>query len=120
MDRERIEEIFTPVGRVVVRRMFGGHGIYADDLFFALESGGDIYLKVDAATQPQFEAAGSSPFIYEKAGKAIAVSYWRLVESAYDDEVELRRWASLALESARRAQAANAEKAARRRRRAKE
>ncbi|PWB80621.1 MAG: competence protein TfoX [Methylocystaceae bacterium] len=117
MDSEHIEEIFAPVMRVVVRRMFGGHGIYADDLFFALESGGVVYLKVDAATQPQFEAAGSSPFVYQKAEKTIVMSFWRLVESAYDDEDELRRWASLALESARRAQAAKAEKAVRRRRR---
>lgn len=116
MDRERIEEIFAPVARVAVRRMFGGHGVYADELFFALESGGDIYLEVDAATQSQFEAAGSSPFVYEKkAGKAIALSYWRLVEAAYDDEDELRRWVALALQSALRAQAESAKKASRRR-----
>lgn len=120
MDRERIEEIFAPLGRVAVRRMFGGYGIYADDLFFALESDGDIFLKVDSTTQPLFEAAGSSPFVYEKAEKAIALSYWRLVASAYDDEDELRRWTSLALESARRAQAAKAGRGARRRRGVKE
>lgn len=112
MEREQIEEMFAPVARVRVTRMFGGHGVYAEGLFFALEFDGEIYLKADATTRPAFAAAGSSPFVYEKAGKPIEVSYWRLVQSAYDDEEELRRWASLALEAARRAQTA---KAARRR-----
>lgn len=120
MDRERIEEIFAPVARVVVKRMFGGLGVYADGLFFAIEVGGNIYLKADAVTQPEFLAAGSSPFAYERAGKTTVISYWRLVESAYDDEDELRRWASLALEAARRAQASGGGRAPNRRRRARE
>jgi DNA transformation protein len=113
MEREEIEELLAPFARVRVRRMFGGKGVYADDLFFALAFGGELYFKADAATQPLFEAAGSTPFSYDRAGKRATISYWRLVPSAYEDDEELRRWATLALEAARRAQAA---KAARRRR----
>ena len=31
-----LEDILAPVGGVRFRRMFGGHGIYRDDLMFAL------------------------------------------------------------------------------------
>ena len=51
MDAASIAELFHPIGSVRLKRMFGGHGIYADDLFFALESAGEIFLKTDAVTQ---------------------------------------------------------------------
>ena len=51
MDRDGLEELFAPFAVVSVRRMFGGHGVYADGLCFALEIGGEVYLKVDAETE---------------------------------------------------------------------
>lgn len=105
MNRERIEELFAPFGPVAVKRMFGGHGIYADALFFALEAKGEIYLKADAQTTPQFERAGSSPLVYESKNRPVTISYWRLPAEALEDDDELRRWADLALDAARRASA---------------
>jgi DNA transformation protein len=105
MDARAIADIFADFGRVRLKRMFGGHGIYADDLFFALEIGGEIFLKVDAATEAVFKAAGSEPFTYDRAGKPASMAYWRLPEPAFDDPDELRRWCELALDAARRASA---------------
>ena len=34
--REWLRELLEPVGRVSVRRMFGGHGVYIDGLFVAI------------------------------------------------------------------------------------
>jgi DNA transformation protein len=104
MDRERIEELFAPFGPVAVKRMFGGHGIWVHGFHIALEQDGDIYLKADGTTAPKFEAAGSTPFVYETSKKSVTVSYWRLVDSALEDEDELREWANLALAAAQRAQ----------------
>lgn len=105
MNRKRIEEIFSPARRVVVKPMFGGHGIYADGLFLAIETGGEIYLKVDALTRPLFLSANSAPFVYTrgKSQKPITMSYWRLVATAYEDPDELNRWVFLALDAAHRA-----------------
>lgn len=103
MDRERIEELFAPLGPVAVKRMFGGFGVYADGLIFALCIDGEIYLKADEATRPRFAAAGSQPFIYQGKNKPITVSYWRLPGEAFEDEEALRHWAGLALGAARRA-----------------
>src|SRR5439155_10680481 len=52
----------TAVRQVRTRRMFGGVGVYADDLFFALMDDDVVYFKVDDATRKDFEAAGSHPF----------------------------------------------------------
>ncbi len=109
MDAEALKALFAPFGAVAVRRMFGGHGIYADGLCFAIQGEGEVYLKVDAVNEAAFVAAGSKPFVYDAKGKAMTMSFWRLVESAYDDEDELKRWAGLGLAAARRAAAAKAE-----------
>ena len=106
MDAEGLKELFRPFGGVTVRRMFGGQGIYADGLCFAIELRGEVFLKVDPDSQPEFAAAGSKPFTYNAREKERTMAYWRLVESAYDDEDELRRWARLGFGAARRAAAA--------------
>jgi DNA transformation protein and related proteins len=103
MDAEGLKELFEPFGRIGVRRMFSGHGLYADGLFFALAIGGEVYLKADAETEAAFAAAGSAPFTYQRHTQPVKLSFWRLPTDAYDDPDELKRWSSLALEAARRA-----------------
>ena len=106
MDAERLKALFEPFGLVTVKRMFGGHGVYIEGLCFAIEHGGEVFLKVDAELAPGFGAAGSSPFIYNARGKAMPTSFWRLPSAAIEDATELTRWAVLGLEAARRAAAA--------------
>ena len=110
MDAEGLKALFEPVGAVAVKRMFGGHGVYADGLCFAIQSQGEVYLKTDAESEKVYADAGSAPFVYVARGKPMATSYWRLVASAYDDSDELKRWSALAIEAARRVAAAKAAK----------
>ncbi|MBN9000154.1 MAG: TfoX/Sxy family protein [Rhizobiales bacterium] len=106
MDREFLEELFGPVGRVAFRRMFGGLGIFRDGLMFALVAGDTIYLKTDAALQGAFEAEGCAPFTYDtKTGRRTITSYWRLPERLLDEPEELRVWALRSADCARRAEA---------------
>ncbi len=111
MDAGGLEDLFEPFGKVSVRKMFGGHGIYADGLCFAIQTDGQVYIKCDAETEAIFAAAGSSPFTYVAKGKPMRMAYWGLIESAYDDAQELKRWASLGLAAARGAAAAKTAKA---------
>ena len=108
MDVEGLKELFEPFGPVTVRRMFGGAGVYAEGLCFAIEADGEVYLKADSVTQPSFSAAGSAPFTYVMKGKPKSMSFWRLPTIAHDEADELRRWASMGLEAARRAAKAKA------------
>lgn len=108
MDADSLKALFEPFGPVTVRRMFGGSGIYAEGLCFAIEAEGDVYIKADASSQPTFSAAGSAPFTYVMNGKPKSMSYWRLPEIAHDEPDELRRWAGLGFEAAQRAATAKA------------
>ena len=103
MDRARIEELFAPFAAVSVKRMFGGHGVYADGLFFAIEAGGEIYLKADRHSAARFQEAGSRPFVYQGKDRPITISYWSLPDQALEDADELVRWAKSAVEAALRA-----------------
>jgi len=105
MDAERLKALFEPFGLVTVKGMFGGHGVYIEGLCFAIEHGGEVFLKADAESRPSFAAAGCSPFIYDARGKATPTSFWRLPPTACEDATELTRWAVLGLEAARRAAA---------------
>jgi DNA transformation protein len=98
VDAEHIRELFTEFGPVQIRRMFGGAGIYADGVMFALVSDQQIFLKTDASTTPQFTAERCSPFQYgTRNGTRALRSYLRLPDRLYDDPAELARWARQAL-----------------------
>lgn len=59
MDNDAIHDLFAGLGPVAIRRMFGGKGIYFEGLIIALElSTGNILLKADDVSIPEFEAAG--------------------------------------------------------------
>jgi DNA transformation protein and related proteins len=100
---EHLCEVLHPLGAIRVRRMFGGHGIYADELFFAVVVDEQLYFKVDAASRPQFEAAGLEEWTYVRHGKPVQMSYFRPPEDIYEDEESLRHWGRLALDAALRA-----------------
>src|SRR6478609_1655271 len=108
IDREAITEMFSAFGPVVVKSMFGGAGIYADGIFFALVDDGVIYLKADDETRPRFEDEGCKQFVYQGKTREVAMSYWRMPERLYDDPEELAQWARLALAAAHRAAALKA------------
>jgi DNA transformation protein len=107
VDPEFIRDLFAQFRPVTIQRLFGGAGLYADGLIFGLVFDGAIYLKVDAASIPDFEREGSKPFTYTRAksktraGRA-SLSYWRLPERLYDDPEELALWAARALAIAER------------------
>lgn len=102
MQEADIHDVFAAFGPVRLRRMFGGTGIYADDVMIGLEASGEIYLKVDAISRPSFEAAGSRPFVYDKDGRTATMSYWLLPDEAREERDAVVPWARLALEAARR------------------
>ena len=99
-------ELLAPLGTVRARSMFGGHGLYCDDLFFALIAGDRLYLKVDAQSQPAFAAAGCEPFVYDNKGKRMTMSYWTVPTDAMESAALMQPWARQALAAALRARAA--------------
>jgi DNA transformation protein len=104
MDADAIHDLFSAFRAVTVRRMFGGAGIYADGVMFALLADGALYLKAGEANAPDFDRENLEPFTYTaKTGKRAVMSYRRMPERLYDDPDELADWAARALQVAQRA-----------------
>jgi DNA transformation protein len=102
MDNEAIRDMFGGLGEVTIKRMFGGKGIYHQGKILALEVDGDILLKADPVSAPEFTAAGSRQWVYEGKAKPVAMPYWSIPEAAVDDPDEMTKWVRLAWEAALR------------------
>lgn len=103
MDPDFLRDLFASFRPVTVRRMFGGAGVYADGVMFALVADGAIYLKVDASNEGDFAREGLPAFSYQaKNGKRAVMSYRKMPERLYDDPDELAQWAGRALQAAQR------------------
>ena len=104
MRQAEIEDVFASLGPVTVKRMFGGRGVFHQSLMVAVELGGELLLKTDKVTAPQFEAAGATRWTYQrKSGKTIPTSYWTVPADAFDDPDIMAHWVRLAFAAALRA-----------------
>ena len=95
-------ELLVPLGAVRTRAMFGGHGIYVDELFVAIVVGEMLYLKADAATAARFQAAGSEPFVVESRGRKTTMNFWRTPAQALESPAAMMPWGRLAMGAATR------------------
>ncbi len=104
MDPDYLRDLFASFRPVTVRRMFGGAGLYADGVMFALwSSGGTLYLKVDDGNEPDFQRENLPSFApMMKSGKHAVMPYRQMPERLYDDPDELAQWATRALAAAQR------------------
>ena len=96
-------ELLAPLGPLRSRRMFGGWGLYVEDLFIAIIAFDQLFLKADDETRPRFEAAGCRRFEYEREGQVASLRYFCPPEDAMESPALMRPWAQLALEAALRA-----------------
>ena len=95
-----LEDVFALFGPIRAKRMFGGYGIYHDDLMFALVADDVLYLKADDKSSPEFIEQGMSQFEYVKSGKVIKMSYYTAPEDIFDDQEKAKQWAELAFQAA--------------------
>lgn len=95
-----LRDLFSELGPVVLRKMFGGQGLYHDGLIIGLVIGDELFLKTDAATVAAFEQAGGHPCVYQGKGKPVTMSYWLPPAEAMESSQAMRPWAKLAYEAA--------------------
>ena len=101
MQDDDIRDMFAGLGPVAIKRMFGGRGIYHSNLIIALEVDGEVLLKADGVSAPDFAEAGASQWHYEgkKAGRPVAMPYWTIPDEALDDSDRFTIWATKAYEA---------------------
>ena len=95
------EFVLEQLGRgtpVTGKSMFGGVGIYAHELFFALIAEDRLYFKVDDATRPEFEERGMEPF--RPFGEDSAMGYYEVPVDVVEDVAQLETWMKKAIEVA--------------------
>jgi DNA transformation protein and related proteins len=83
-------------GVILPKRMFGGVGLYAGDLFFAILANDVLYLKVDGSNRGDFEAAGQGPF-RPYGDDRETMQYYQVPPEVLEDPDELARWARKAI-----------------------
>ncbi len=87
-----IMERLQPHGPIKSRAMFGGHGIYYNDVIFAVIVENELYFRTDEDTKQAFEAYESKPFVYEGMKKPVKMPYHRIPEEILENSDELPYW----------------------------
>lgn len=106
-DPGRFDDLFAPFGKIVVRRMFGGEGLYRDNVMFGFVFEERIYLKTNEEGRQAYLAEGCMPFVYPmKKGDIISHNYYAMPDRLYDDPDALAEWAHVAFAVAKNTPAA--------------
>lgn len=94
-----VTDLFSEIGPITYRKMFGGLGIYADGVIFALlMSDGRMMLKGAGDMQDAYDAAGWDRWVYERKGGAQgSMPYWQVPDDFRDDPELACDWARRAL-----------------------
>ena len=86
------------LGDASLKRMFGGAGVLHRGRMIGIVAGDTLYFRVGPASEAQYRAAGSGPFVYQtKKGPKTMAAYWRVPAAALDEPDELVRLARAAL-----------------------
>ena len=99
--RDFVVEQLERVAPVTAKSMFGGVGLYAQGLFFALIAEDRLYFKVDDSTRPDFERLGMEPF--RPFGEENAVGYYEVPADVLEDAGHLEPWMRKAIDVAAKA-----------------
>jgi DNA transformation protein len=101
---EYLLDELAPLGHLRAKAMFGGFGLYCDELFFALVADDVLYIKVDDLNRQRFLTEQLAPFCFAmKDGRSQTMSYYPLPESALESQPAMLDWAKEGIAAALRA-----------------
>jgi len=87
-------ELLSPIYPVTARNMFGGVGIYADDLMCALITSDDeLFFKADDTNRADYEAANAEQFM--------RMPYFAVPAEILEDQEQLELWLDKSIEAAK-------------------
>lgn len=101
-----MQDVLAGIPNLRSRRMFGGFGIYKEDVMIGLIANSVLYFKTDAKTMPDFQTHDSRPFTYDaKDRKKVTLSYWEVPEPIMNHREQIEQWTQAAFEAAERSKA---------------
>ena len=80
--------------------MFGAHGLYRAEHFFAILDEGRLFFKTDKTSQADYLARGMGPFTYKSRGRVLTMSYHEVPPEVLENAPELVAWARRAIQAA--------------------
>src|SRR5262245_12075447 len=84
--RDYVLDQLAALREVRARKMFGGIGLYAGDVFFGLIASDVLYLKVDDSNRARYETAGCEPFRpYPDKSSAMTMPYYNVPVTVLED-----------------------------------
>ncbi len=101
--RDHVLEQLAGLGPVSARRMFGGVGLYCGEIFFGVINDNLLYLRIDDATRPLYEAEGMSALRPVRAKPQLLSAYYQAPDHLLDDAGILVDWARRSVAIAARA-----------------
>lgn len=96
-------ERLSLLGKINVKRMFGGAGFYLNGRMFALTDGETVYLKGDEQNRARFESRKMEQFVPFEDKPDQKMNYYSLSSEDLEDDDALRELGMLAVEAANRA-----------------
>jgi len=97
-----LQEVFRELGSIKARKMFGGYGLYHNDIMFALIADEQLYLKVDKTIEKYFTSLSLPPFQYTKGDKIVKMSYFLAPDDILEDPEQAAIWGQRSYEVAKR------------------
>lgn len=98
--RDYVLEQLADLRFIRAKAMFGGYGIYADGVFFAVIGDGKIYFKTDDATTAPYLERGLS--FFQISETQALKHYYEVPVDVLEDSDLLVEWARIAIQVAQR------------------
>ena len=93
-----VHDQLSDLDGLVSRRMFGGTGLYLDDVFFGIIYSDRLYFRVSDETIDEYKKRKMKPF-KPFAGKSGSKRYYEVPLVILESPVDLVRWARKASKS---------------------
>jgi DNA transformation protein and related proteins len=103
VSRDYLDYVLEQLGalsRVRPRRMFGGVGLYSDDIFFAIITDDTVYLRVDEVSRADFVARGMDAFRPYADRPEISMTYFAVPADVLEDAGSFVHWSRRAVAAA--------------------
>jgi DNA transformation protein len=98
--KEFILDQLSALPDVHAKAMFGAHGLYQSESFFAILDEGRLFFKTDTLSQADYMARGMGPFTYESKGRMMTMGYHEVPPDVLENREELVIWARRAIQIA--------------------
>ena len=98
---EYIQDLLSEFGIIKLRRMFGGYGVYKNDLIIAIIADDELYFKANKEDSHYYEQFNTQPFTYHspKRNKPTVMSYWKAPLEVLEDDELLGQWVDKAYQA---------------------